>query len=450
MNLMALVAGLLPWAATPASAFTRLYLACGLFSIEAQLVTWSGRGTIDALVPFNVSFAVTWAVWHLVRRQPAWRWVAPVRAGLPAGVLPALLVLVAALNLWRPVVAADPYELDRILQIERTGTLAYTAGIDPKANFVAAFYELMMADMAGIPLVGDWLLRLHGVLGILLLALGLAAARTWLPFGTSWWQRTLAFVMPVVFHQFVLIKSDLFIGTAALVVLAWAVGGAAASSTFDVLRAGWLAGIVVAAKLTNSAVAVALALALWLRHRTPRGLATAAAGLVLGIACGGLLLTFWQNAQVYGDPFATAEVERMGNLNRSVGSAAIGLARFLISFVDQAVLTRQLWPGRGGWGGSFGLPLLWALAVLVSRRTTTEARAALAAGGFCLLAFGVAFSDADLAHRLALGPALLLVCAAVSVVRMQPSAWMSSTVVPVVIVSAAQILRSAVLYMIRT
>jgi hypothetical protein len=450
MNLMALAAGLLPWAATPASAFTRLYLACSLLSVEAQLVTWLGVGTLDTLVPFNVGFAATCMTWHLFRRDPAWGWLRAVRAGLPTGVLPALVLLVAALNLWRPVVAGDPYELDRILQIERTGTLAYSPDVDPKANFVAAFYELMLADLASIPVAGDWLLRLHGVLGALVLSLALVAVHTWLPVGGAWWPGTLPFVMPVVFHQFVLIKSDLFIGAAALVALAWAVGDRRTSRAIDTLRAGWLAGVVVAAKLTNGAVAVAVALAVWLRQRDARSLVTAAAGLATGIAAGGLLLTFWQNAQAYGDPFATAQVERMGNLNRSAGAVGVGLMRFVLSLVDQAFFTRQLWPGRGGWGGAFGLPLLWALAVLGARaRQAIEARAALAAGGLCLLALGVTFPDADLAHRLALGPGLLLVCTAVSVSTHAPAPWMRTSAVTVVVFSVAQILRSAALYLVR-
>jgi len=451
MNLMALVAGLLPWAATPASAFTRLYLACSLLSVEAQVVTWLGFGTLESLLPFNVGCAATCAAWQVARREPLWRWLRTVRAGLPTGVLPALLLLVAALNLSRPLVAGDPYELERILQIERTGTLAYSPEVDPKANFVAAFYELMLADLASIPVVGDWLLRLHGVLGVLVLALALGAVRTWLPLGTAWWPATLPFVMPVVFHQFVLIKSDLFIGAAALVALAWAIGDLRHARAADTLRAGWLAGVVVAAKLTNGAVAVAVALAVWLRQRDTRQVVTTAAGLALGVAAGGLLLTLWQNTRVYGDPFAVEQVERMGNLNRSAGAVGIGLLRFVLSLFDQAFFTRQLWPGRGGWGGAFGLPLLWALAVLVARRkVAVEARAALAAGGLCLLALGVTFPDADLAHRLALGPGLLLLCTAVSVSAQEPAPWMRASAVAVVVLSTAQILRSAALYLVRS
>jgi len=281
-------------------------------------------------------------------------------------------------------------------------------------------------------------------------SLAYAAAQTWLPLGRSVWTSTLLYTVPVVFNQLVLIKNDLFIGAPAFVALAWAVGSSGRVNLKQAWWAGWLVGLVVAAKLTNAAIALVLGVSVVVRDRAWRPLLATGAGALAGIIAGGLALTFWQNTLFYGDPLATRQVDAIGSLNRSVGDAAVGVLRFAISLFDLGLLTRNLWPGRGGWGGTFGLPLIWALAVLVSAsRTRPEARRALAAGGLCLLALGVTFPDADLSHRLALGPGLLVITAGASASRLLERRWVMPTLMVVVVLSAAQILRSAVLYVIR-
>lgn len=448
MNLLALLAGLLPWAATPVSAFTRLYLACSLLSLEAQVLTWLGRGTLDSLVLPNVAIATALAIWQVGTRRPVWRWIGPTCQRLPFAIALVWLVVVAGLNLSRPPAAADPYQLDRIRQIERVGTLAYSLELEPKANIVAAFYELMLADLAGVPVAGPWFIQLHGLFGLGVFALAVAAAQTWLPPGSSWTRRALPFVVPVVFHQMILVKSDLFLGAPTLVALAWAVSDPGRAMLKDVLWAGWLAGLVVAAKLTNAAVALALGLVLYARSRDWRQLVTTAAGVAIGIVVGGLVLTLWQNTRFYGDPFAALQVDAMGNINRTPSAALVGLTRFLISVVDMSVFTRQIWPGRGGWGGSFGLPLLWSFATLASTwRHSGVARRATAAGLLCLVPFAIVFPDADLSHRLVIGPGVMLVLAALAASRDHDVPWMRHSLVVVVVLSAAQILRSAALYL---
>ncbi len=450
MNLIALLAGLLPWAATPVSAFSRIYVACSVLSLEAQAATWLGRGTLDSLVPLNLLLAVVAAGWQMAAGRSTWQWVGLTKRLLPMPVVLGLFAVVISLNLWRPVEAADPYELDRLRQIEDVGTLRYSADIDPKANIVGGFYELVLGDLHGVPRVGPVLVQFHGIIGLLIVSLAFAAAQTWLPIVGSIWASAVVFTIPVVFHQLVLIKSDLFIGAPAFVALAWAVGSVGRAHLREVWWAGWLAGLVVAAKLTNSAVALAVGVSVLARDRSWRPLVTTGAAVVAGMVAAGILLTFWQNARFYGDPFAVLQVENMGNLNHSVGEALLGLSRFVISFFDWSLITRMIWPGRGGWGGTFGLPFIWALIVLIaSSRTQPIAGRALLAGGVCLVAFGLTFPDADVAHRLAMGPALLIVVAGASVAQATGRRWAVRILPIVVVLSAAQILRSAMLYFVR-
>jgi hypothetical protein len=450
MNLLALLAGLLPWAATPVSAFTRIYIACSLLSLEAQAITWLGRGTLDALFPLNAAVGIGAALWQVRAKRPMWAWAGAMTRVLPMPVVVALLAVAVVLNLWRPVQAADAYELDRVAHIERSGTLAYSTSLDPKANIVSTFYELVLADLGGVPGIGAWLVRLHGVFGVLIFSLAVAAVQTWLPFPASMWARTLVFVAPVVFHQFVLIKNDLFIAAPALVALAWAAGSGDRTGFRQLFWAGWLGGLVAAAKLTNLALALVIAGSVYVRQRARPPLLAVGAGVAAGLVAGGLVLTLWPNARVYGAPVAVREVDAMDNINRSASEAAVGLARFSISLVDMSLFTRVAWPGRGGWGGAFGFPLMVALALLLaSWRTHAESRRALVIGGLGLLALGITFPDADLAHRLAMGPGLLIIAAGVSASQRVPGRWVRPALIGAVLLSTAQIARSAALYLTR-
>lgn len=450
MNLIALLAGLIPWAATPVSAFTRIYLACSVLSLEAQAVTWMGHGTLDSLVPLNVTLAAISVAWHVRTGQRTWAWARETVRRLPLSPVMVLLAVVFALNVWRPVEAADPYELDRLRQIEAVGTLSYAPAIDPKANIVGGFYELMLGDLHGVPRAGETLLRFHGIMGLALLCVSFAAVQTWLPVGDSLWAKSLVFAVPVVFQQFVLIKSDLFVAAPAFVALAWVVGTTGRARLSEMWWAGWLAGLVLAAKLTNSAVALAVGVSIVARERTWRSLFVTGAGVIAGAIAAGLALTFWQNSLYYGDPLALEQVEAMGNLNRTVGGALVALLRFVISFFDWTLITRRVWPGRGGWGGTFGLPFVWALVVLVaSCRTLPVARKALLAGAFCLLAFGLTFPDADVAHRLAIGPALMMIVAAASAAHSLERPWVTRSMSLVLALSAVQIFRTTLLYLAR-
>ena len=447
MNLLPLLAAFVPWARTPLSAFTSLYLACALLSLEMQLVTLARTGSLFALVPLNALVAVASTVWHLRQGRRAFAWIEPVRQWAPMPALLAVTALVLFLNLWLPFEAADPYQLERVAQIERTGTLSYDGAADPKVNIVTGFYELMVADLRQLPF-GTTIVRLHGVAGVAMYALTLVAIAPWVSTG-SMWMRTLLFLVPVVFHQFVLLKNDLFLALPALAALAWLVSDSTQKPVQHAGWAGWLAGMIVGSKLANAPVAITLAAGVVLFHtpRLPSILALAAGGLA-GAICGGLALTLYQNAIFYGDMFASGPMSEIGGLTTSTLESLVSIGRFLISLVDLELVTTRWWPGRGGWGSTLGLPGIWALAVLVSHAGRfPEAWKALLASGACMLAFAVAFHDADLAHRIVLGPGLLLLVVAVSVASRSAARWLQPSLQLVVVLSAAQIVRSVLLYL---
>jgi len=451
VNLLPLLAALVPWADTPLAAFTRIYVACSVLSLEMQAVTWLDVGSLRSLAPLNLAIAVASTVWHLRKRAPAWTWVGPVMRVAPWPALAALALLVAGLNLWLPVEAADPYQLDRVAQIERLGTLGYDVAANPKVNIAGAFYELMVADLRQLSGVGPGMVHLHGLIGLSLYLITLAAIAPWFPRPASAWARCLLLVVPVVFHQLVLLKNDLFLAAPALVALAWLVSASDDAPWTDVLWAAWLVGMVVGSKQVQAPLAIVVVGGLWVfrRRSAIRTTAGLALGGLIGGACAGLPLTFLQNAAFYGDALATGPVADMGNLNTTLAGAAIGAGRFALSLFDVGLVTPAVWPGRGGWGGTLGLPFIWAVAVLVPRvGRDADVRRVLLCAALYMTGFAVGFPDADLSHRLILGPGLLVIVAAAATARDAPR-WTHPALVMVVLASAAQLLRSAVLYNLR-
>ena len=172
-----------------------------------------------------------------------------------------------------------------------------------------------------------------------------------------------------------------------------------------------------------------------------------ALGGAIGTVCSGLVLTAVQNLQVYGDVFATGPMIEMTRWYDSPLHAVVGILRFAVSLGDMGQVTTRLWPDRGGWGGTFGLPFIWALAVILANLTgAREGRRALLCAGAFFILFALGFPEADLAHRIVLGPGLLLLIVALQVSARSPARWPRLAAIPVVVLSAAQIVRSAVLY----
>jgi hypothetical protein len=448
MNLLLLLGGFRVWSGSPLEVLTRALCAMSLFGLEMQLATWSGVATLTTLVPFNAAGAVALfvGVRHQAGRRPAMtdRDMAGARVWLPFA---AVGLLVLALNATMPLEAADPYHLERVARIQQTGTLAYDAGAHPKVNVLGWLYELALADLRTLPAAGVDAARFHGVIGLIVYAVTSAAVFQVLgvPFAAT---GALMAVVPVVFHQLVMVKNDLFGGIPALLVLAWAVARHGEARPLDSAWAGWLAGLAVGVKLTSFPLGAIFAGAVAAqRGALVRRVASAAAGLCVGFVAAGLFFVLLENVAVYGD--AVAPFTALGNRTAGPLDALVSVCRFAISLVDMGLVTRALWAGRGGWGGTYGLPVIWALCVLVAARRTPLAQRTLLVCIAYWTAFSAVYPDADVAHRLALAPGLLAVAVAAALTDAQGSpvpAWLRRLALPVGILSAVQIVRTAILY----
>src|SRR5688572_27648869 len=304
MSLLPLLGALLPWALSPADAVFRTVLAVSLLSIEMQFVTLSGVGSLQAIAVVNALISVAAAGWQLSRRRPDVTWMSSLLRVAPWPALLSLAVLVLLLNLTLPLEFADPYNQQRVEQIERLGTLEYSPDADPKVNIVGFLYELTLADIRMLPAIGPALARLHGVFGMLFYLLGLAAIRDWLKADATRWPWTALLVIPVVFHAFVLVKNDLFFAVPAAVALVWLITRAREGSWRETAGAAWSIGMVATYKPTNLPLAIILVggvLAVQ-RKRPWRSLGALALGGIGGALVGGLFFTLLQNDRWYGDP----------------------------------------------------------------------------------------------------------------------------------------------------
>ena len=185
-------------------------------------------------------------------------WTSAIRPQGPCAAWALLGGIVLLLNVSLPMEAADLYHLDRVAQIERLGTLEYDPAADSKVNILGWTYELVLADVRQIPLVGPGFVHLHGLFGLLFYGVTLAAVQTWLRPGPSRWPLVALLVVPALFHQFVILKNDLSAAAPALVALVWLTTNAGRASWREAVWAGWLIGFVVACKLTNLPLAVVM------------------------------------------------------------------------------------------------------------------------------------------------------------------------------------------------
>src|SRR5215475_13493167 len=108
MNLLLLLIGVRVWSGSPLTVVTRVFVAVSLFSLEMQLVTWTGLATLRTLPIGNVVLAA--ALLAFTRRgtktNPADTSERPrlIHHGLPLAILGALVL---TLNLALPLTAAD-------------------------------------------------------------------------------------------------------------------------------------------------------------------------------------------------------------------------------------------------------------------------------------------------------------------------------------------------------
>jgi hypothetical protein len=464
MNLLLLMAGLRVWNGPPLEILTRIFLAISVVSIEVQMVTWAGIGTFRTLILPNVAIGAALLWWtsrprHLgpdVEDERKYR-----RYLLPAAL--AIGAVVLFLNNIMPLTPVDPYHLERVDRIERAGTIAYDPTVDrndPRLNSLNWLYEFLIVDAKQIPVIGERVVRNHGLVGLILYALTVSAMLTLLQVPPGWLV-VMLLSMPLVFHQFVLIKNDLIGGLPAAVVLAWLMGRVRAAPVHEFLWAGWLAGIAVSIKLTTFPLAVVLVAGALVWRRDVRAIAALAAGGAAGAIAGGFIYTLVENVRTYGS--ALGPLMAVTGRPTGVADAAISILRFTISLFDLGVLTRILWPHMTQWGGTYGLPLIWALAVLVTTPRVTfhalgtenhpplGAREVLALAIVYWLLCASTNIDMGTSHRYALGPGLLVVAVAIGLASREDltSVWVRRTAIAVVVLSALQMLRSASLYLIR-
>jgi hypothetical protein len=446
VNLILLLLAARCWQGRPIERATRVLASIAALSIEMQVATWSGLATLDRLVLFNAVLAIASLLLWARRSQAGTREPSTLPPWLATLALAALVLGVSAV---RPVTAADPYHLLRVEQIQRMGTLAYDpTAADVKVNALAGVYELILADLR-IPGLGVSLLWLHGLLGLALYIVALSVIAEWLPPPRPWMLIVLL-VIPVVYHQFVLVKNDLFGAVPALIALAWLVARLPAARSAEVAWAAALVGFAVGVKVSSAPIAVVFAIAvLHDRHADWKALTMTLAGGIAGGVAGGLLFTIVENIRVYGG--IIAPYAELGNQTGTPAQALVSIGRFAISLVDLGIVTARVWPGRGGWGGTFGLPFVWALVVIAVNWRIPNVRRAAIIGAGCFVLFAALYPDADLAQRMMIAPGVLIIATAVSALATS-GPWMPRlrTALSIVIaLSAAQIARSAYLYTIR-
>ena len=449
MNLAILLIAAHVWRAAPVEAFARVTLAIAALSIEMQAVTLLGAGSLSSLVLVNAAVA---AACVLAWRQPRRPSLDGVASRASDTALPwvaiAALTAVAVLLASRPPVGADPYHLDRVAQIQRLGTLAYDTTADIKVNVLASSYELVLADLAQTPWIGGLLLRLHALFSLAYFTLGIAAIRQWLPGGRRWcWSAV--FLVPAVFHQLAFVKNDLFSAAPALVALAWIVVRARDASTREVAAAAALTGMAVALKWVAFPLALVMtAWLVWHRGRDGAALGALVLGGLAGAVAGGLPFTLAQTARWYGH--AIEPLGALGNRTTGAAEALTSVGRFAISLLDFGALTRRWWPGRGGWGATFGAPFIWAALVAAARWTSPVVRAAAGVAAGYFVAFAAMYPDADVAHRLVLAPGLLLIAVAAQQTEGDDARgrWTRGLLAVALAISAAQIARSTWLYLV--
>lgn len=441
MNLALLLIAAQVWRAGPVDAFARVTLAVALLSLEMQAVTVLGAGSLWSLAFVNAPLAAVWIYAWPPRPQPR-----AAGTSLPWTAI-VVLAAIGAVLATRPLVGADPYHLDRVAQIQRLGTLDYDTTADIKVNVLASSYELLLADLGQVPWIGGLLIRLHALFSLAYFTLGVAAVRRWLPGGRTWcWAAV--FVVPVVFHQLAFVKNDLYSATPALVALAWTIVRARDAGSREIAAAAALAGLAVAMEWVSFPLALVMAAwVVWYRGRDTAALAALVAGAAAGAVAGGLPFTLAQTARVYGHPLEP--LAALGNRTTGFADALVSIGRFVLSLFDFGVVTRQWWPGRGGWGATFGAPFIWAVVVTAGAWASPAVRGAAVVAACYFAAFAAVYPDADVAHRLVLAPGLLLIAAAAQQTDGDDrrARWHRRLLAVALALSAAQIARSLWLYM---
>jgi hypothetical protein len=453
----------------PASSPVWVAAVAGLciLSAETQIATWLGAPlelwqlAIAHAAILGLALASRDARARLASRLGIVRSLPAVPRAAVAVLGLLLAVLVARAVLFVPE-SADPYHLVKTALLADTLSLRHLPVLDSKINVLGYLYELGLADLA---MGTEALQRWAGLQGPLLVGIYFAAVLLILSAfamkataderqtgaAVPWHALLLPCLIPAVFHQGILVKNDLFAALLALPALLILYDEHATSRLGRCAAAGLLAGLAASVKATMLPVGLAIAICL---PRTPdtvarRTRAAAGAGFLAGIVIGGLAYVSLANVATYGT--VTGPISS-GNLVTSVTGAGVSLGRFVMSWFDASLVTRNLWPDRGGWGGAYGPAFVWALMVLAVHSVRNQrARRAMTITLVCLVPFGLLYPDADLAHRMALAPAVFAIIAAIEIeaARGAFQRWGPSAVAAAlcVVVSAAMIARSSAAYL---
>jgi hypothetical protein len=441
-------------------------VALALFSTEWQLLSTAGLvasvawlGLFHGAILGTLLFRARNREVLVARLRSAASWVAEapriVEPGSSRAVVAACLggvmcVLAARAALFLPE-SADPYHLVKVWTLHSTGSLRAVPSADWKINAMGYLYELMLLDVT----LGNTVLQLWSSVQGPMLFLGYVLAIVWamkrVTRSVPAYALLLPCLAPVIFHQGILIKNDLFAALLLIPALVLLYEFRPGAGSGGAMAIGFLTGLAASVK-TSSAPAV-VAVALFLPWRpiadAARTRALAAVGFVLGILGGGLVFVAVQNVSVYGSP--TGLLSGTGNATESIPAAALSLGRFVMSWFDFSLVTRQLWPGRGGWGGAFGPAFPWAIAVLVLRARHREPQRALGIALSCLVPFGLIYPDADVAHRLAIAPAVFAILAATGIeaARGTLKGWtpLATAAIVSVVLSGALLARSSWQYL---
>jgi len=258
------------------------------------------------------------------------------------------------------------------------------------------------------------------------------------------------FVPPVVFHQLAFVKNDLYSATPALVALVWLAVRVEAAPLREVAAVSALAGFAVAMKWVAFPLGLLMAAGIGFNRAREAGAWLALVlGGAAGAVAGGLAFTVAQTARWYGHPFEP--LAALGNRTTGAADALTSVTRFAISLFDFGWLTRRWWPGRGGWGATFGAPLVWAMAVAAVHWQTPMVRRTVAMAAIYGVVFAAIYPDADAAHRLVLAPGLLLIAVAAQHTDGESAAatWLRRALAAALTISAAQIARSLWIYLAR-
>ncbi len=306
--------------------------------------------------------------------------------------------------------SVDPYHLMKVYHIERNGNIAYIPALDYKVNALGYLYELLLVDLRQIPVVGKAVFRsANPILFLSFLLILLRAFREGAGRRQDLFLWTAPLFVSPFLTQFIVYKNDYFVFLLTLVALQVVHPTREDRQPEPFFFSGLAGGLALSTKFVSFPL---VAVTLIFLPKSPRKFLWTSRGFwvlgfFLGALTGGFFFNISQNLAHYGS--VMGPLENTGNMPVSLGQIGIDCFRFLLSLVDLGLVTPFRWPGRMQMGGNLGL----VFAVLAGTYVALLAyrKAPLRPGLITLLffvLFSAAYPDSDVAHRMILAPAFLL------------------------------------------